>query len=48
MGSLYNSNEFQEKLKLALTGEKNEISTFPIVMPFVARKDNTCTYTHRI
>jgi hypothetical protein len=34
-------------LKLALTGQKINISIFPMVMPFVARKDNTCTYTHR-
>jgi hypothetical protein len=35
-----------KKLKLALTGEKNEISTFPKVIPFCGKKGKyTYIYT---
>jgi hypothetical protein len=41
------NNNSKKKLKLALTGEKNKIVHFQLLCHYVARKDNTRTYTQR-
>jgi hypothetical protein len=47
--SLYNGSKLiiiPRIIEVSFNRRKNKISTFPIVMPFVARKDNACTYIH--